>query len=144
MKTARSAGGIIVCLEGGAWYVLLLRDMNDTWTFPKGMIEKGESPETAAVREIQEEVGISCLLLLGALGPINYTYKRNGTVNKTVRYFVYQSLTRAKPVAQREEGIQEVRWVGLDEAINSIGYRETNVKLLEETWILLRRRTSRS
>lgn len=144
MKTARSAGGIIVCLEGGAWYVLLLRDMNDTWTFPKGMIEKGESPETAAVREIQEEVGISGLLLLGALGPIHYTYKRNGTVNKTVRYFVYQSLTRAKPVAQREEGIQEVRCVGLDEAINSIGYRETNVKLLEETWILLRRRTSRS
>ena len=107
MKTALSAGGVIVCSVENAWYVLVIRDMNDTWTFPKGMIEKGETPTDAAVREIGEEVSISGLTLLHPLPAIDYFYKRNGTVKKIVQYFVFQSKTRAKTNVQKEEGIQE-------------------------------------
>lgn len=137
MKTETSAGGVIVCAVDRTWYVLLLRDMNDTWTFPKGLIELGESPQEAAVREIGEEVGISDLILLRPLSPIRYTYKRNGIVHKTVHYFLFQAKTRIRPIVQKEEGIQEAKWVAIDEAMNIIGYRETNVRLLEETKIRL-------
>lgn len=132
MKTETSAGGVIVCAVDRTWYVLLLRDMNATWTFPKGLIELGESPQEAAVREIGEEVGIGDLTLLAPLSPIRYTYKRNGIVSKTVYYFLFQAKTRIQPIVQKEEGIQEAKWVAIDEAMNIIGYRETNVRLLEE------------
>lgn len=55
MKKELSAGGVVVRKKGNAWQVLLLKDMNDNWTFPKGLIEKGENPPSAAKREIADE-----------------------------------------------------------------------------------------
>lgn len=137
MKTEVSAGGVIVCSIHNQWYVLILKDMNDTWAFPKGLIEKGEKPEDAALREIKEEVEIAGLKLLTALPAIQYFYDGNGTIKKTVHYFVFQSHRRVRPHAQKEEGIREAKWVSIDRAIDMIGYRQTNVTLLEETWKLL-------
>lgn len=141
MKTETSAGGLIVCSIRSKWYVLILRDMNETWTFPKGLIEKGEKPEDAALREIKEEVEIAGLKLLAALPPIQYFYERSGTIKKTVHYFVFQSQRRVRPHAQKEEGIREAKWVSIDRAINMIGYHQTNVALLEETWKLVKPQT---
>ncbi|KKW10495.1 MAG: hypothetical protein UY49_C0021G0009 [Microgenomates group bacterium GW2011_GWC1_49_7] len=42
MKTEVSAGGIVVRKRMRIWEVLVIRDMNDVWTFPKGLVEKGE------------------------------------------------------------------------------------------------------
>lgn len=137
MKTEHSAGGVIVSRIRNEWYILVLKDMNDTWTLPKGLIEKGESPEEAAAREIKEEVGITSLKLFSPLTPIQYTYKRNGLVKKTVQYFIFVAGIRTKPTVQKEEGIREARWMPIDKAIEIIGYRETNVGLLEETRLFL-------
>lgn len=142
MKTAKSAGGIIVSGLGDHWYVVLLKDMSNSWTFPKGLIEKGETPKDAAVREIYEEVGIKNLKFFASLDPIEYIYTHNGSVKKTVYYFVFKLRIRIHPTPQIEEGIQEARWIRIDKAIDAIGYRQTNVALLEETWKLLMRKTS--
>ena len=141
MKSESSAGGVIVCGANNQWFVLLLKDMNSTWTFPKGVIEKGERPEEAAAREIKEEVGITGLKLLAPLTPIQYFFKRNGTIHKSVQYFVFLATNRTKPVEQKEEGIQEARWLLIEKAMDMIGYRDTNVKILEETWMLLKPQT---
>ena len=141
MKTATSAGGIIVCHPDSSWYVLILKDMNDTWTFPKGMIEKGELVEEAAIREIKEEVGITNLKNLFPLTPIAYRYKRGRIIQKEVQYFVFLSQRLTKPKIQKEEGIREAQWVPYEKAIGIIGYRQTNVTLLEETWKSLQHRT---
>ncbi len=133
MKTQSSAGGLVVCRVDHQWYVLVIRDMNDTWTFPKGLIETGETPEVAAGREIHEEVGISGLTLRASLPPITYFYERSGRIKKTVQYFIFESPSRARPKPQKQEGISEERWVKLADATQMIGYRQTNVKLLEET-----------
>lgn len=142
MKTEVSAGGIVACKSKTGWYVLVLRDMNDTWTFPKGLIEKGEEPNEAAIREIHEEVSIGGLKLVAPLTPVQYVYERNGRIKKTVYYFVFQSSRRIRPKPQKQEGISDARWVKLTDATEIIGYRQTNVKLLEETWKLLPRLTS--
>ncbi len=141
MKTAKSAGGIIVCLTHNQWYVLIIKDMNDAWTFPKGLIEKGERPRETAVREINEEVGIIGLKFIAPISPIEYVYTRNGLITKTVYYFVFLVNKRPKPTPQEKEGISAAQWIPFDQAIDIIGYRQTNMVLLEETWKLLQLRT---
>lgn len=143
MKIKTSAGGVIVSLVKRQWHVLILRDMNGMWTFPKGLIEKGENPKSAAMREITEEVGIDRLTLYSPLTPIQYFYKRNGTIEKTVHYFLFTARTRIRPKPQKEEGISDAKWVPIKRAREIIGYRKTNVVLLEEAWKLLKPLTSR-
>lgn len=53
----KSAGVIPARREAGGWKLLLLRAYTD-WDFPKGMIETGEDPLWAAMREAREETGI--------------------------------------------------------------------------------------
>ena len=141
MKTAKSAGGVIVSFTHNQWYVLIIKDMNEAWTFPKGLIEKGERPRETAAREAREEVGITELKLIAPIGPIEYVYTRNGPVKKTVYYFVFIANKRIKLTPQKEEGISTAKWIPFDQAIDMIGYRETNVTLLEQTWKLLQHQT---
>ena len=54
-----SAGGIIYRIEGDKTYFLAVKNPYDKWTFPKGKVEEGETWQEAAVREIQEETGIT-------------------------------------------------------------------------------------
>lgn len=56
-----SAGAVIVRLHGREPRYLLLRAY-DYWDFPKGIVETGEEPLAAAVREIEEETTLSGLL----------------------------------------------------------------------------------
>ena len=132
MKQEISAGGVIVRKNKSQWEVLLLKDMNGNWTFPKGLVEKGEDAVSAAVREIAEEVGITDVSVVSPLTPIHYMYQRNGLISKTVAYFVFTSKGQETPKGQKEEGISDVRWVPFDEAIDIIGYTKTNKPLLIE------------
>jgi 8-oxo-dGTP diphosphatase len=42
--------------------VIIHRPRQDDWSFPKGKLDKGETPEQAAVREVEEETGLVCEL----------------------------------------------------------------------------------
>jgi 8-oxo-dGTP pyrophosphatase MutT (NUDIX family) len=70
MKTEHSAGGIVIRKQKPGCFVLIIKDMNHSWTFPKGMIELGEKPVEAAVREIAEETGVNNLKLIKPLEQI--------------------------------------------------------------------------
>ena len=56
-----SAGVVVVRNEDGIWQYLALRAY-DYWDCPKGMVEQGEDPLRAAVREVEEEAGITDLV----------------------------------------------------------------------------------
>lgn len=142
MKTEISAGGIIVRSTKGHWEVLILQDMNDAWTFPKGKLEPGEKPEAAACREIKEEVGLNNLTLLKKLPVSRYMYQKNGLISKTVHYFIFKSKGGEPIVDQTEEGIHNAKWMPLDDALLAIGYKETNLPLLEQTKRFLRSTSS--
>jgi 8-oxo-dGTP diphosphatase len=57
-----SAGGVVIKDKRE---VLLIKNPSNIWTFPKGHIEKGETREQAAVREVKEETNVDA-----QIGPI--------------------------------------------------------------------------
>ena len=59
-STRLSAGVVVVRRQGDDWLYLLLRAFNH-WDFPKGMVESGEEPLAAAIREVEEESTIADL-----------------------------------------------------------------------------------
>lgn len=138
MKTEVSAGGLIVRKFRSGWQILLIKDRTGAWTFPKGKIEKGETRREAAVREIAEEVGLHDLHYIASLPRLHYIYKRNGSVDKTVYYYVYRYDAEKKPIGQKEEGISDPTWTFIDEALDVIGYPQSNRPLLQKTMTLLK------
>lgn len=141
MKSEVSAGGIIVRKRTGGWEVLILYDRKNKATFPKGLVEKGENFETAARREIAEEAGLSELSLVAKLPAIEYMYRRDGLIAKTVHYFLFMLTKQQKPAPQASEGLHDAEWVPIPRALAIIGYAKTNKPLL--LWTLKKLTTLR-
>ncbi len=134
MKMEISAGGVVYTQKGPKKIkILLLLDKNNHWTFPKGLIEKGEEKIEAAKRETEEEVGLKKLKLKFALTPIKYWYKwEEQIIRKTVSYFLFEGDETEKPKPQAEEGIKEAKWFPFEKALEIIGYPKTNKPILKE------------
>lgn len=138
MKYELSAGGVVVKKVKTSYLILLLKDKNNNWTFPKGLIEENEVPQKAAIREIREETGIKKVTFIKQITPIRYYYKFDSKIiNKTVLYFLFETKGSQKPVPQKEEGIQEVRWFDIKEVEKMIGYKKTNENIIKETLSIL-------
>jgi 8-oxo-dGTP diphosphatase len=101
----RAAGGIV--LRDGA-VLLVHRPRYDDWSFPKGKLDRHESWEDAAVREVEEETGLHC-----AIGDeVGRTHYEVAGEPKEVRYYAMHS--DDEPHAQNE--VDEVRFVPVDKA----------------------------
>ena len=114
-----SAGGVVV-QEG---QVLLIKTENlkgeEVWTFPKGLVEPGETPERTALREVLEETGYEAEIL-APLGSVTYWFVRGGQrVRKTVDWFLMRPLRRVKGP---DWEVREVEWVPLEEAERRLRY----------------------
>ncbi|PTQ97923.1 8-oxo-dGTP pyrophosphatase MutT (NUDIX family) [Mucilaginibacter yixingensis] len=103
----KAAGGLVKNEQGDFLFIY----RNDKWDLPKGKLEKGEGAREGAVREVEEECGIS----ISKCGKriVNtyhaYTIKGEVVLKKTYWYKMkYKGVGRLKP--QIEEGITEVRW----------------------------------
>lgn len=86
------------------------------WDLPKGKFDKGESPEECAVREVEEECGIEV-----KLGPEicktwhTYTHNRKSILKKTY-WYAMESVSDTGMKPQKEEGIEDIRWMWHHEA----------------------------
>ena len=96
--------------------LLVHRPAYDDWTLPKGKLDKDESWEDGALREVREETGLACEIGEEA-GRTRYVDARGR--NKEVRYFLMTSA--GEPRASNE--VDEVRWVPLAEASDLLTYR---------------------
>lgn len=133
MKTEISAGGVVFRQTDKKIEILLLKDKNDQWSFPKGLIEDNEKKLFTAQREVAEEVGLDKIKLVAELSPIKYFYRWQGElVNKTVYFYLFETSDGDEVKPQLEEGISAVGWFELEEAKRIIGYRKTNHPILEE------------
>ena len=95
------------------------------WALPKGQIDKGESGEETALREIAEETGATGRSL-GKLGDVRYWFNWEGErIFKVVSFFLvrYESGKLGEiPEAFRHE-VAEVRWLPLDDAPRLLAYQ---------------------
>ncbi len=108
------------------------------WDLPKGKIEKNESLEDAALREVQEETGLQKLVLEEFLNKTYhiYTERNNEKILKTTHWFKMLFTGNENPVPQIEEGISEVSWKNKDEILEQV-FPKTfhNIKLiLNDFW----------
>jgi diadenosine hexaphosphate hydrolase (ATP-forming) len=118
-----SAGGIIVNAKGE---LLLVEQHHNSWTFPKGGIEDGETELEAALREVREETGLGALENCGLLGSYSrYSIGRGGVGetkewgNRRRTFFLFKALEDIpQGFADPEGEITAVRWVGIDEALS--------------------------
>jgi ADP-ribose pyrophosphatase YjhB (NUDIX family) len=87
------------------------------WSTPGGAIEPGESPEEAAVREVEEETGLAIEIdrLRAVLGGTEYrTVYPNGDRLSYVA-IVYDARVVGGDLTPDNDETTEVAWLGLEE-----------------------------
>jgi 8-oxo-dGTP pyrophosphatase MutT (NUDIX family) len=113
-KLIIEAGGGMVFNPKGELLMMLRRGQ---WDMPKGKLDEGETIEACALREVEEETGISNLKLNGKLQTTYHTYPFQGkTVLKPSHWFKMECTGTEDLVPQTEEDITELRWVNKIEA----------------------------
>jgi 8-oxo-dGTP pyrophosphatase MutT (NUDIX family) len=121
MKYERSAGVIVFWQgeDGNREYLLL--DYGRHWDFPKGHLEKGETDESAALRELLEETGIAdATLLPGFKHEMTYFFRANtDLVRKTVVLFLAGVSNKAVQLSQEHSGSD---WLGFAAARAKLTY----------------------
>jgi 8-oxo-dGTP diphosphatase len=134
MKLEFSAGGIIFRRVKQRVVLALVLDSYNQWTFPKGHIEKGEKPETAAEREASEETGLKNIKVVKLLDKIDYWFKLNHeTYHKYVYFFLIEAPANAKIKPQKAE-IKDARWFSPSQAKAILGYKKDSVPILEKAF----------
>lgn len=101
---------------------LLIRDPYQNWGLPKGHVEKGETSEQAALREVAEETGIVRLELRGALGTIDWFFREGPDLIHKYCHFYLMETDAETTRPQLEEGISECVWLPLPDALTTLTY----------------------
>ncbi len=87
----------------------------EKWDLPKGKVEKGESVRETALREVEEECGITDLKIRKELKSTYHTYWMKGKFMLKRTYWYEMSYSGSEIlVPQTEEDIQEAKWLSLD------------------------------
>ncbi len=117
-KVVRAAGGLVWRIgDGGKEIVVVHRPAYDDWSFPKGKLDDGESELQAALREVEEEVSVRCVLGHD-LGTISYIDGKGRP--KIVRYWEMTVTDGAELRAANE--VDDARWVTLADAEGMLTY----------------------
>ena len=87
--TVLAAGGVVLDGPAGAQRVLVVhRPRYDDWSLPKGHVDAGEEPPTAATREVREETGVVATVLRAAGTTTHPVTLADGPAHKRVHWFV--------------------------------------------------------
>lgn len=107
---APAAGGIVV--KDCKFVSIVRHGISD---LPKGHIEKGETSEQAALREVEEETGIGKLHIVKALPSTWHCYFEHDEWKlKRTYWYLMESEESIQPKPQTEEGISEVKLIGAE------------------------------
>lgn len=104
-----AAGGVVARRRKGRLELVLVhRPKYDDWSLPKGKLDPGEGAESAALREVLEETGLTCRCLR-QLAMVAYRDSRGR--RKRVRYWLMEALEGEVESRPPDREIDEARWV---------------------------------
>lgn len=119
MQYEKSCGAIVYRKFHGNVELLLIKNANGGhWSFPKGHVEKDETEEQTALREIKEETGIDVILDVSFRHTITYAPKKD--ISKDVIYFLGKATTY--DYTPQEEEIAQIKWVEINHANTILSY----------------------
>lgn len=122
-----SCGAVVFrMIAGEVRYLLIKNKRSANWGFPKGHIERGETKEDTARREVLEETGIRIQIIPGFISKSEYTIQ--GKVEKSVSIFVAKT-SDTQTIIQHEE-IEDYIWLNYDKAIKTLKF-ENDRSILE-------------
>ncbi len=126
--TSISAGGVVLRKVGEKWLIALEQQEKykekNIWFLPKGHVEIGEDFETAARREILEEVGVSQLQLVEYLGE-KERISNVKKIHKIIHYFLFLT-NQVELYPSATDKVHVGKWFDLfDPALRTV-YEEQN------------------
>jgi 8-oxo-dGTP pyrophosphatase MutT (NUDIX family) len=104
----KAAGGLVLNEDGNILFIF----RRGKWDLPKGKLDEGESLETCAVREVQEETGLKNVQLKKHLVTTYHTYDESGHhILKETWWYLLSASKKEALVPQTIEQITQIEWV---------------------------------
>jgi|TARA_R110000787_G_scaffold71771_1_gene159772 8-oxo-dGTP pyrophosphatase MutT (NUDIX family) len=127
LPVAEAAGGLVYNNKREILFIY----RNSKWDLPKGGLEKGETFEEAAIREVEEETGVQDLEIRGFIAKTYHVFKRNDKFKLKITYW-YEMYTEYKGelVPQANEGIKKAKWKNFEKSQKALQGCYENIKLL--------------
>src|SRR3954468_13184580 len=133
-----SSGGVVIKHSAKGWMMAVIepqrseaeseRPPKKVLALPKGLVDPGEEPEQAALREVFEETGITAVKI-AKLTDIKYVYTRswgdNKRVFKIVSFYLlkYQSGKIGDISEAMKVEVKSAQWIPLEEAATKLAYK---------------------
>jgi 8-oxo-dGTP pyrophosphatase MutT (NUDIX family) len=138
-KEQTSAGGVVYRRRGKKTEVALISvGEQQRWQLPKGLVGRGETPAEAALREVQEETGLTCEIV-GELERVEYWYfSKGGALRVRFHKFVHFYLMRyvSGDVSGHDDEVNEARWFEVEEAEKMLAFKGEKKALREAKQML--------
>ncbi|MBV1887948.1 MAG: NUDIX domain-containing protein [Urechidicola sp.] len=126
-KIERAAGGLVKNESGEVLFIYRF----DKWDLPKGKIEKGEKKKEAAIREVEEECGVTNLEIEKKLQKTYHIFQRNNKeILKITHWYAMKTSNAGKLIPQLEEGITDVVFKDEKQTNEALQNSYGNIKLL--------------
>ncbi|PJE39811.1 MAG: NUDIX hydrolase [Flavobacterium sp.] len=135
IPVCKAGGGLVYNKAGDVLFIF----RNGKWDLPKGGIEKGEEIEDTAIREVEEETGVTNLKITHKLQKTYHVFKRGGKYKlKVTHWYEMRTDFTGTPKPQANEGIEKVAWLNPEEIKEALKNSYENIKLLFQEEELLR------
>ncbi len=142
MKQEISAGGVVYRkIDGKIEFLLGKHSGYHKWVLPKGLVERGESQEEAAVREVEEEVGVVARITdLRPLKAIEYWYyadldvsgattrrvdkyaEEGGEKTRVHKQVIFYLMEMEKDLGKEGWEMEERKWVSYEEGMKLLSF----------------------
>ncbi|MDO9260749.1 MAG: NUDIX domain-containing protein [Flavobacteriaceae bacterium] len=127
-KVINAAGGFVK----NEYDEVLMIYRFDKWDLPKGKIDKEETLEMAALREVQEECNVKNLEIVKPLSTTYHIYSdnKNENVLKISHWFEMKNTSAENLIPQKEEGITMVKYIDKNQVHEILCNTYANIKTL--------------
>ncbi len=127
LPLVQAAGGLVRNKKGKMLFIF----RKNKWDLPKGKVDKGETLENGAMREVEEETGVKKLKLISFAGMTYHVFRRNNQYRLKETYWFHMTTNftgKLKPEAQ--EDITKAEWKGPTKMAKALENSYGNIKYL--------------